>query len=60
MGLRGFLTRGDVEALEEASKRQYKYPKKHVKKFECAECNYSWFYKSNRCPVCAADIDVSK
>jgi rubrerythrin len=53
--IRGWLTKEDIELLEEASKRHYKYPKNPAQKFKCSDCNYMWFYSSVKCPVCASD-----
>ncbi len=52
--IRGWLTREDIEMLEEASKRKLKYPKNPAKKYVCGACEYSWFYYSVRCPVCSS------
>ncbi len=50
----GWLTKDDVELLEEASKRKLKYAKNPAKKFRCAECEYVWLYTSLNCPLCAS------
>ncbi|MEK6887896.1 MAG: hypothetical protein AABX14_03035 [Candidatus Aenigmatarchaeota archaeon] len=52
--VRGWLTHEDIELLEEASKRQLKYPKKPAKKYKCDSCSYIWLYPSLRCPVCSS------
>ncbi|MEM7819296.1 MAG: hypothetical protein QXD48_00520 [Candidatus Aenigmatarchaeota archaeon] len=52
--VRGWLTHEDILLLEEASKRKLKYPKKPAQKFICHDCNYSWYYSSVKCPVCAS------
>ncbi|HLC67594.1 MAG TPA: hypothetical protein VJI12_01805 [archaeon] len=52
--IRGWLTRDEMEILEEAGKRKLKYPKSPAKKFSCSECNYTWLYPSVRCPVCSS------
>ncbi|MFA4820458.1 MAG: hypothetical protein WC613_05900 [Candidatus Aenigmatarchaeota archaeon] len=52
--VRGWLTHEDIELLEEASKRQLKYPKKPAKKYMCESCSYTWLYSSLRCPVCSS------
>ena len=52
--IRGFLTNEDIELLEEVSKRKPAYPKKPVKKWKCNQCNYTWAYKTVRCPVCSS------
>jgi rubrerythrin len=52
--VRGWLTREEVEILEEASKRKLKYPKNPAKKFTCGECSYTWLYPSVRCPICSS------
>jgi len=53
--IRGWLTKEDVERLDEASKRQYKYPKRPAQKFKCSDCDYTWFYSSVNCPVCSSE-----
>ena len=53
----GFLTREDLETLEEASRRKPKYEKKFTQAFNCIVCNYKWFYKTIKCPACES-IDV--
>lgn len=53
-GVHGWLTHDDVELLEEASKRQLKYPKNPAKKYKCISCSYIWLYHSLRCPVCSS------
>ncbi|MBI4896124.1 MAG: hypothetical protein HY832_01090 [Candidatus Aenigmarchaeota archaeon] len=57
--LRGWLTHEDVNKLEEASKRVYKYEKKPSKQFKCASCSYLWFYEAMKCPICACQ-DIKK
>ncbi len=52
--VRGWLTKDDIEMLEEASKRVLKYPKCPAKKYSCGDCNYTWLYSSMKCPVCAS------
>ena len=50
----GWLTREDLDLLEEASKRKLKYAKNPAKKFKCNECEYTWLYTSLRCPLCSS------
>jgi rubrerythrin len=52
--IRGWLTKDDIEKLEEASKRVLKYPKNPAKKYGCSDCNYTWLYSSLKCPVCSS------
>lgn len=52
--IKGFLTRDDVELLEEASTRKPKYKKATVHSWSCNACNYKWFYKSSKCPICSS------
>jgi len=52
--VKGWLSHNDVEKLEEAAKRQLKYPKNPAKKYVCQECSYNWLYSSLRCPVCSS------
>ncbi|MBS3050776.1 MAG: hypothetical protein J4400_01365 [Candidatus Aenigmarchaeota archaeon] len=52
--VKGWLTHEDIELLEEASKRQLKYPKNPAKKYNCKSCSYTWLYHSLRCPVCSS------
>lgn len=51
---RGFLTREQLEVLEEASQRPFKV-KKPAQKYSCSECSYEWFYKAMKCPTCSSD-----
>ena len=51
---RGFLTRNELEVLEEASQRPFR-AKKPAQKYLCGECNYAWLYKSMKCPTCSSD-----
>ena len=56
-GIKGYLTRDDIDVLEEASKRVLKYPKQYVQKYKCGSCSYEWLYNAVKCPVCStADI----
>lgn len=50
----GWLSKEDVELLEEASKRKLKYAKNPAKKFKCNECDYVWLYTAVRCPLCSS------
>ena len=52
--IRGWLTKEDVQLLEEASKRVLKYPKNPAKKYGCTDCNYIWLYSSVKCPLCSS------
>ena len=52
-GIKGYLTRDDIDVLEEASKRVLKYPKQYVQKYKCSSCNYEWLYSAVKCPVCS-------
>jgi rubrerythrin len=52
--IRGWLTKEDIELLEEASKRVLKYPKNPAKKYGCEDCSYTWLYSSVKCPVCSS------
>ena len=59
--LRGFLTREDLNMLEEASTKKTKYKKCFPKKFTCPSCGYNWFYETVRCPSCSSkDIKEEK
>jgi len=53
MRFRNFLTREEIELLEEASQKKFK-PKTPAQKYKCNDCNYSWLYKAEKCPVCAS------
>ncbi|MFH0832749.1 MAG: hypothetical protein V1900_03465 [Candidatus Aenigmatarchaeota archaeon] len=55
--IRGFLTREDIALLEEASQRKLKHPKSVVRRYSCNSCNYNFFYKSVKCPVCGGMVD---
>ncbi len=50
--IKGFLTREDMEMLQEASKRKLKYPKIFTKSLKCTACDYKWFYNTAKCPAC--------
>ena len=50
--VKGFLTRDDMALLEAASKRKLKYPKVFTKSLKCTACDYTWFYKTAKCPSC--------
>ncbi len=52
--LNGFLTREDVDLLQEASVRKPKYKKIYTKKLSCGACDYTWFYSTLRCPSCSS------
>lgn len=52
--IKGYLTKDDIELLEEASKRVYKHAKNPAKRFECGECQYAWLYPTLKCPICAS------
>ena len=58
-GIKGYLTRDDLDVLEEASKRVLKYPKQYVQKYKCGSCSYEWLYNAVKCPVCSTS-DVKK
>ena len=58
-GIKGYLTRDDLDVLEEASKRVLKYPKQYVQKYKCASCSYEWLYNAVKCPVCSTS-DIKK
>jgi hypothetical protein len=50
----GWLSKEDIEVLEEASKRKLKYAKNPAKKFKCNSCEYIWLYTAVRCPLCSS------
>ena len=52
--IRGWLSKDDIDMLDEASKRVLKYPKNPAKKYGCDECSYEWLYSSIRCPICSS------
>jgi len=54
MKFNGFLTREDVELLQEASLRKPKYKKIYTKKWNCGSCSYVWFYQTLKCPSCSS------
>jgi len=47
----GWLTKKDIELLEESSKKPER-EKTFVIKHKCSECSYEWFYEAVRCPMC--------
>ena len=53
MRFRDYLTREEIELLEEASQKKFK-PKNPAQKYKCDECSYAWFYKAARCPLCSS------
>lgn len=53
MRFRNYLTRKELQLLEEASQKQFK-PKTPAQKYRCADCSYLWFYKASKCPVCGS------
>ncbi len=52
--LKGYLTRKDIEKLEQAAIRPLKHKKVFVKQWLCSACDYTWFYNSMRCPSCSS------
>ncbi len=50
--INGFLSKDDLDLLEQASTRMPKYKKTQVHSWLCRSCHYQWFYKSVKCPVC--------
>jgi rubrerythrin len=52
--VKGWLSHDDIERLDEAAKRQLKYPKNPAKKYSCEACSYNWLYSSIRCPICSS------
>ena len=53
MRFKGYLTRKEIELLEEASQRKIK-PRKPAPMFICNECSHQWLYKTARCPLCSS------
>lgn len=51
---RGYLTRKQLEVLEEASQKPFK-AKRPAQKYACGSCSYEWFYKSMKCPACSSE-----
>lgn len=52
--LSGFLSKDDMEILQDASIRKPKYKKIYTKKWNCSKCSYDWFYQALRCPSCSS------
>lgn len=51
--IRGFLTKDDIALLEEASTRPVK-ARKPAQRYKCCDCDYTWLYKTARCPMCSS------
>jgi len=57
----GYLTREDLDMLEQASARVLKHKKTFVAKSTCKSCSYSWFYDTIKCPSCESkEIKMEK